>query len=145
MRTVPLQQTDVAALVAKGDQLLVQNLDPQRQVLQLVGKADRLPEAAHVLAARRAGPDMGELGVLLGDVPVEVGAVSRLQKRGSRDHGRPPFDRQLTLGRNGEANACSASVLRAAPYRCLRSYHHGPAVPSRLLAPRLGRLQPAEY
>src|SRR6267143_5168287 len=117
MRTVQLQQTDVAAPVAKGDQLLVQNLDPERQVLQLVGKADRLPEAAHVLAARRAGTDMGELGVLLGDVPMEIPAISRLQERGSGRHRGSPFHHQLTLGRNGEANACSASVLRAAPYR----------------------------
>src|SRR6267378_43369 len=96
MRTVQLQQTDVAALVAKGDQLLVQNLDPQRQILQLVREADRLPEATHVLAARRAGTDMGELGVLLGDVPMEVGAISRLQERGSGRHRSSPFDRQLT-------------------------------------------------
>src|SRR6266436_3158970 len=117
MRTVQLQQTDVAALVAKGDQLLVQNLDPQRQILQLIREADRLPEATHVLAARRAGTDMGELAVLLRHVPVEVGAIPRLQKRSSGSHRGSPFHHQLTLGRNGEANACSAWVLRAAPYR----------------------------
>src|SRR6266478_536555 len=117
MRTVQLQQTDVAALVAKGDQRLVQNLDPQRQILQLIREADRLPETTHVLAARRAGTDMGELGVLLGDVPMEVPAISRLQERGSGRHRGSHFDRQLTLGRNGEANACAASVLRAAAYR----------------------------
>src|SRR3984893_15468062 len=105
MRTVQLQQTDVAALVAKGDQLLAEDFDPQWQVLQLVGKADRLPEAAHILAARRAGTDMGELAILLRDIPMEVPAISRLQERGSGRHRASPFHRQLTLGRTGEANA----------------------------------------
>src|SRR6266478_3593571 len=113
MRTMQLQQTDVAALVAKGDQLLVQNLDPQRQILQLVREADRLPEAAHVLAARRAGTDMGELGVLLGDVPVEVGAVSRLQERGSRDHGNPPVRRSAySRSKSGRKRPLSPRVPR---------------------------------
>jgi hypothetical protein len=49
-----------------------------RQVVQLVGEADRLPEAAEIFAARRSGADMGELGILLGDFAVIVAAKSCL-------------------------------------------------------------------
>src|SRR5262249_50238849 len=62
---VQLQQPDGAAPVAERHELLPQDLDAVRQIPQLVGEADRLPEAAQIFAARRARADMGELGILL--------------------------------------------------------------------------------
>src|SRR5262245_1430833 len=53
VRAMALEQADGAAAVAKGHQFLTQNLHGQRQVLQLIRVADRLPEATHVLATRR--------------------------------------------------------------------------------------------
>ena len=49
-----------------------------RQVAQLVGEADRLPEAAEIFAARRALADMGEFGILRGDIAMKISAISRL-------------------------------------------------------------------
>jgi hypothetical protein len=42
-----------------------------RQVAQLVGEADRLPEPPEIFAARRARANMGEFSVLLGDFAVK--------------------------------------------------------------------------
>ena len=77
MRAMQLQQPDVAAPVAERDQFLAEDPDPHRQVLQLVGEADRLPEAAHIFAARRIRTDMGEFAVLGRHVAVMVAAVTR--------------------------------------------------------------------
>ena len=46
MRTVQLQQPNGAAAVAKRHQLLAEDLDPMRQIFQLVREANRLPKAA---------------------------------------------------------------------------------------------------
>jgi hypothetical protein len=61
-----LQEADGAAQVAKNHQFLAEDLDPMGQVLQFVGKADRLPKAAHIFAAWRVGTDMREVCILLG-------------------------------------------------------------------------------
>ena len=63
MRAMQLQQADGAALVAEHDEVLAEDLDPQRQIVQLVGETDRLPEAAQIFAARRAGANMGEFRI----------------------------------------------------------------------------------
>src|SRR5207237_6109535 len=63
MRAVQFQQTDRAALVAKRDQILTQDPDPQREIAEFIGETYRLPEAAHVFAARRIRPDMGEFSI----------------------------------------------------------------------------------
>jgi hypothetical protein len=91
MGTMQLQQADDAAAVAEHHQVLAQDLDPMGQVAQIVGEADRLPEAAHVFAARRIGPDMREFCILAGCIAMKVGTISRLQKSGSRGHGSPPW------------------------------------------------------
>src|SRR5947209_12154875 len=72
MRAVQFEQTHGAALIAERHEVLSQDLDPVRQIPQLVGEADRLPETAEVFAASRARADMGEFGVLLGDLAVIV-------------------------------------------------------------------------
>ena len=66
MRAMQFEQTDIAAAVAENHQLLAEDLDALRQVPEIVGKADRLPKAAQVFAARRVGADMGEFCVFVG-------------------------------------------------------------------------------
>jgi hypothetical protein len=53
------------------------------QVLQFVGKADRLPKAAQIFTAWRVGADMGQFCVFVGHLAMEVAAISRLQETGS--------------------------------------------------------------
>src|SRR5258708_2220579 len=48
MRTMQFHQTNGAAQVAKHHQFLAEDLDPMSQVLQFVGKADRLPKTAQI-------------------------------------------------------------------------------------------------
>jgi len=64
--------------------------------------------------ARQPG-HMGELGVLLGEVPGKVGAVSRIQNGGSRDHGNHlPIRRLgflLSVGKSRTQTARSPSVV----------------------------------
>src|SRR5207249_2598502 len=59
---------------------------------QVIGEANRLPKAAHVFAARRAGADMGEFGILVGDIAMEISAKSRFQEPGFGSHSSPPFN-----------------------------------------------------
>jgi hypothetical protein len=86
MRAVQLKEADLAAAVAESDQILAQDADLQRQILQVVGKAHRLPEAAHVFATGRLRADMGQLGVLSRDLAIVIAAVARLQKRSPGRH-----------------------------------------------------------
>ena len=79
MWAVPLQQPDRAAAVAKHHQLLAEDFDRQRQVLEVIRVADRLPEPTHVLATGRIRPDMSQFGILLRNVPVMVAAVTRFK------------------------------------------------------------------
>jgi hypothetical protein len=74
MRAVQLQQADGAALVAEHHQLLAQDPKFDRQIRDVVGVADRLPEAAEILAARRVRSDVGEFRVLARHFAVIVAA-----------------------------------------------------------------------
>ncbi len=65
MRTMQFQQARGAALVTERNQILAEDLDPIWQVAQFVGKADRLPKAAQIFAARRARADTGEFRIFL--------------------------------------------------------------------------------
>ena len=95
MRAMQFQQAGGAALVAKCDQILAEDLDPIWQVAQFVGKADRLPKAAQIFAARRARADMGEFRIFFRNIAVEVAAIPRLQERGSGRHDKPPLTDRL--------------------------------------------------
>jgi hypothetical protein len=90
MWTMQLQETHSAAPVAKHYQLLAEDLDPLGQVLQFLGETDRLPKAAQIFAAWCVGTDMGEFGIFLGYLPMQVSAVWRRKECGPSDHGRPP-------------------------------------------------------
>jgi hypothetical protein len=76
MWTMQLQQPYGAAAVAKPHQLLAEDLNPQRQIFQLVREANRLPKAPQILAAWCARADMGEFRVFVGHLAVEVSAIS---------------------------------------------------------------------
>src|SRR5580704_8039422 len=91
MRTMQFHKTGGAAQVTKHHQFLAEDLNPMRQVLQFVGKADRLPKAAQIFAAWCVGADMGKFCVFLGHLAMEVAAKSRRQVTGSGDHRSPPF------------------------------------------------------
>ena len=95
VHAVRVQQADAPALVAKGHQFLAQDHQKVRRVGELHRHADRLPEAAHVLARGRARPHLGQLGVVTGDL---VGVV-------------PAVGDQLLLHRCGGAGRALAVVL----------------------------------
>src|SRR5215469_4103619 len=90
MRAMQLEEAGLAGAVTKGDEILAQDAEPERQVLQIVRVADRLPEAAEILAARRIRADMGKLGVFRRDLTVMIAAVTRLQIRSPRRHKKSP-------------------------------------------------------
>ena len=110
MRAVQFQQTDRAALIAERDQILTQDPDPQREVAELIGETYRLPEAAHVFAARRIRPDMGEFCILLRHRAVVIAAKSRLQERSPVRHPVPPCERvrQAFFKELSRINSCAA-------------------------------------
>ena len=65
VRAVAVQEPDPAAPVPEYHQVLAQYPDRDRVFAQLLGHGDRMPKAAHVLATRRPGPDLGQLRVRL--------------------------------------------------------------------------------
>src|SRR5262245_27112374 len=75
MAAVQLEEPDLALGVAEEDQVLAHDANGLRQILQLRGEANRLPEAAQILAAGCPRPDPGQLGIVLRDVPMMIGAV----------------------------------------------------------------------
>src|SRR5262249_40417069 len=81
---------DHPAQVAEHHQVFAQDLDPARDVRELLAETDRLPEAAHVFAAGRARSDMRELGVLAGNFAVKVAAELGPQEGGSGRHDFAP-------------------------------------------------------
>jgi hypothetical protein len=77
---VELQQPYSTPLVPEYDQVLPQDAEPHRQVLEHIRPDDRMPEPAQVFSARRAGPNMGELFIFLRDFTVEIPTVRGAQK-----------------------------------------------------------------
>jgi hypothetical protein len=63
MGAVLVQEADVPREVAEDHQILAQDPDCQRQIGQLRCHRDRMPEAAHVLAAGCAAADPRQLFV----------------------------------------------------------------------------------
>jgi hypothetical protein len=88
--TVQLEQSHVSPQIAEGHEVLAQDRHTQRQVAQIVGETNRLPEAAEVLAAWRSGTDVRELRVFLGNIPVMVAAKTRGQEGGAVRHRGSP-------------------------------------------------------
>jgi len=55
VRAVQLEQADAARAIAEDDEVLAHDPDPPRHVAEVAREGHGLPEAAQVLAARRAG------------------------------------------------------------------------------------------
>ena len=68
MRAVELEETDPAEAVAEQHEVLAHDPERERHVVELSREGDGLPEAAQVLAARRARAHARELGVRRGHV-----------------------------------------------------------------------------
>ena len=62
MRAVQVQDADPRAAVTEHDEVLTKDAHPERP-LEVSHERHRLPEPAEVLAARRARPDLRQLGV----------------------------------------------------------------------------------
>ncbi len=75
VRAMPVEEPEAAGLVAERDEVLAEQPHGDRQVFQLGRQQERMPVAAHVLAARRARPDVREQRVVAGLRPVVITAV----------------------------------------------------------------------
>src|SRR5262249_58011173 len=91
MGTVQLEQPHAPTPVPEGYELLAEDRRAQGHVAQIVGEADRLPEAPEVLAARCSRTDVSQLRVFGGYVAGVVGAEGRGQERRSGRHGGCPL------------------------------------------------------
>ena len=80
MAAVKIEQPPFARAGPEQHQVLAEHAELERQLSDLGGNGDGLPEAPEILAAGRAALDMGELGVLLRRRRVVVGAVGRAQE-----------------------------------------------------------------
>src|SRR4029077_6736587 len=85
MRAVQVQHADAPAAIAEHHQVLAEDSGSQRRQRELARERDGLPEAAQILAARRARTDLGQLGIRRGNVAA-AGTVERtgLRRRGAR-------------------------------------------------------------
>src|SRR5206468_857002 len=63
------QQSDLALAIAKEHEVFAEDADRQRQILELVREADRVPEPTQVLATRRSRADASQLCIILRNVP----------------------------------------------------------------------------
>ena len=75
VRAVLLQEPDAPAEVAEGDQVLAQQAHGQGQLAEIVGMQERVPEAAQILAAGRAGADPHQAVVARRRHRLMIGAV----------------------------------------------------------------------
>ena len=80
MAAMQVEQPPFAAARPEQHQILAEHAHPERQLADLGGDRDGLPEAPQVLAAGRAALDMGELRVLLRHRRVVIRAVGRAQE-----------------------------------------------------------------
>src|SRR5580765_2429848 len=85
MRAVQVQHADTPAAIAEHHQVLAEDSGSQRRRRELARECDGLPEAAQILATRRARTDLGQLGIRRGNVAAAV-AVERtgFRLRGAR-------------------------------------------------------------
>src|SRR5712671_2655423 len=105
MGTMELQEAHRAALVTEHHEILAQDAQTPRQVVQFLGKDDRLPKAPQVLAAWCARSNPGELFILRRPLAMVIRTVGRVQKRQSCSHdlsstrgARPADPRLFTSG-----------------------------------------------
>ncbi|MDT4850780.1 hypothetical protein FQZ97_849390 [compost metagenome] len=75
VHAVRVQHAHPAAAVAERHQLFGHDLQEARRVGQFHGHADRMPEAAHVLARGRARPGLGQLGIVANRLVRVIAAI----------------------------------------------------------------------
>ncbi len=66
MHTAWIEQTGAPAAIAEQHEILTENSDFARQIANLCGGGNRMPVAAHQLAAGRAGSDLDQRFVAMG-------------------------------------------------------------------------------
>src|SRR5262247_4265234 len=58
-----MEHADAPPAVAKDHEILAEDPHPQGRHREITREGDRLPEVAQILSARRAGTDLGQLGI----------------------------------------------------------------------------------
>ncbi len=121
MRAVQVQHADAPAAIAKDHEVLAEDAHAQRRAGELAGEGHRLPEPAQVLAARRAGTDLGQLRIGRGDGAAVVAVEGREGHAADYPTGRSTqtLAPQSREKRNGVVHLCA--IPRA-------SRHHAPRV-----------------
>jgi hypothetical protein len=95
VHAMPMQQSDASRAIAKHHQVFAQQAHGHRQVLEFGAEQKRMPVAAQVFAAGRAGAHRGDEAVVVRRGPVVVAAVGPYVSAStlwacSIAHGAPP-------------------------------------------------------
>ena len=98
MRAVQVEHADAPAAIAEDHEIFAQDAHAARRAVQIAREGHRLPEAPQVLAAGRAGTDLGELGIGGRRRSARV-SVERAAGRGLRGH-----ECRSAWGRSGGAS-----------------------------------------
>src|SRR5207248_4782656 len=106
MRAMRLERADPALLVAEQDDLLAEELFLARQILQLLGEADRLPITAQEFAHRAARLDAGQLVIGWRGLP-SISRFHRLPPSAPRNSRNAKCKRRAHAAVNG--GPCSLS------------------------------------
>ena len=91
VRAIERKQANAAGLVLEQSKILAEHTGSDRHVFQICSEADRMPEPAEVLTARRAGPDLRQLLVLgeLVERALVAGILAPEKSRPLRHHRLP--------------------------------------------------------
>ena len=104
VHAAPFQQPDPPASVAERHQVLAEDPDGPRKVIELRFHADGLPEAAQVLPAGRSVAHPAKLFVRMAVAVAVVGAVGALEDLGASSHG------MWSWRGGGDAGRCRSSA-----------------------------------
>src|SRR5260370_12798443 len=91
MRTMQLEKAHHAVAITEGHEILAHDAQAPRQVAQLVGQNDRLPEPSQIFAAGRARPNSCEFLVVRRTLAMVVCAIGCAEKWCSLCHRIPSF------------------------------------------------------
>src|SRR5262249_18332493 len=119
-----MQHADAPPTVAKNHEILAEDPHPQGRRREIAREGDRLPEAAQILSARRAGTDLGQLGIGRRDLTATVAVVWTGLRLGGTPAGSlhgtflgPASKQSQVVGASGVWYARRALNARAAPRR----------------------------
>src|SRR5260370_1447082 len=91
MRTMQLEKAHRAAAITEGHEILAHDAQAPRQVAQLVGQNDRLPDPSQIVAGGRARPNSCEFLVVRRTLAMVVCAIGCAEKWCSLCHRIPSF------------------------------------------------------